>query len=252
MERILQLDLVCDPLGRPKCSCEGHRSRQRKAKFARSGIFRLRAHSVMILWARKWMVRLAGPSSDPYPGSKSHLPVPSLATNIQRKTRMLPDTFLGGVTLSVVSMAVVFLVLGVLSGIIRLIHNAVALFAFDPAGQAERQSLHQKSEPQPETTQKTEPAVQQAGSLGAASSTVTYSSIDPKKAGAIIAALAVSASGRPEHSSQCHPVAALFLRNTRDSGVWGRSGGPKGVGYFGAYRASQFACEEQPVQAAGD
>lgn len=147
---------------------------------------------------------------------------------------MLPDTFMGGVTLSIVNMAVVFVVLGGLAVIIRLIHTAVSKLGLD-SDVAPTPNLPGRKSGQ-----------SQAAVAAAAVAAAETMDVSP----AADSAPSISQPAVSHLSDSPHTDHAVFLRDTKDSGAWGRSGGPRGILCFGAYRSSQFVCEEQPAQAA--
>jgi len=126
---------------------------------------------------------------------------------------MLPDSLLGGVIITVVNMTAVFLVLGFLALVIRAAHAAIARM-------------------QPEEEELPPRAVLVVSSHSEAEEGEVFlpDNIEPAKKGAILAAISTYL-GKPE--------AAMFLRDTRDCGAWGKQPRRQSYGVSGFYRSGQ-------------
>ncbi len=109
---------------------------------------------------------------------------------------MLPDTFVGGLIMTLVNMTVVFLVLGFLALVIKATAGAITRLAPEVAPPPPRSVLVVSSHSEAEEGDVFLP-----------------DNIDPAKKAAILAAISVYL-GKPE--------TGMFLRDTRDSGAWGR------------------------------
>jgi len=126
---------------------------------------------------------------------------------------------MGGFLLTLINMAVVLLVLGALALLIRAIHRIVT--ALGERGQNEppkRAVLVVSSHSEAEEGEVFLPL-----------------DIEPAKRAAILAAISVYL-GKPE--------TAMFLRETKDSGAWGRLS-RRHWGFSGAYRPGQPARDRQ-------
>lgn len=132
---------------------------------------------------------------------------------------MLPDTFLGAVTMALVNMTVVFAVLAFLALVIRAIHGFMTKMGYEEEETPRKQVLVVSSHSGP-----------QEGEL------FLPDDIDPVKKAAILAAISVY-MGRPETS--------MFLRDKKDRGAWGRLSGKLGIS--GSYRSGQLTKERQIV-----
>ena len=129
---------------------------------------------------------------------------------------MLPDTFLGGLALTLVNMVVVFFVLGFLALVIRAIHGLMSRVGSEEEAPPRKQVLVVSSHAEPEEGEVFLP-----------------DDIDPAKKAAILAAISVYL-GRPETS--------MFLRDKKDRGAWGRASGKYG---HSGYRSGQLIKERQ-------
>lgn len=133
---------------------------------------------------------------------------------------MIPDNFLGGLTMTLVNITVVFLVLGFLAVVIEVVHRLIARLQIEPEVVLPRkQVLVVASQSEPEEGEVFLP-----------------DDIDPAKKAVILAAISVYI-GRPE--------ASMFLRDKKDTGSWGRSSGRRPFGLLGSYRSAQLAKDRQ-------
>lgn len=125
---------------------------------------------------------------------------------------MLPDSLLGGLTLSVVNMVVVFLMLGALCVTIQVIHKVVSVLRLDSDIVA-----HPVGSTPSLGGVRAKPELAAAGvseadsSVAGAGPEYGLSDMKAKRAGAVVA----------------HAGPPVFLRGIKDSGAWGKSGRPK-------------------------
>lgn len=134
---------------------------------------------------------------------------------------MLPDTFLGGLMMTLVNMTVVFLVLAFLALVIRAIHAVMQGIGYQEEETPRKQVLVVSSHSEPKEGELFLP-----------------DDIDPVKKAAILAAISVY-MGQSEVQSP-----NMFLRDKKVRGAWGRTGKP---GASGSYRSGQLARERQIV-----
>ncbi|HHW18278.1 MAG TPA: OadG family protein [Firmicutes bacterium] len=109
---------------------------------------------------------------------------------------MIPDTFGGGLILSLINMSVVFLVLGILALIIQLTHRILKSTGAVSKDQKERKETEARLDAVPEEDR------------------VPLESLESPVKAAIAAALAVYLGA---------PAASVFVRRIPDSGAWGKS-----------------------------
>jgi Na+-transporting methylmalonyl-CoA/oxaloacetate decarboxylase gamma subunit len=132
---------------------------------------------------------------------------------------MLPDSFLGGLIMTLVNMIVVFLVLGFLALLIRGVHAAIARVQPEEPEMLPRAVLVVSSHSESEE-----------GGM------VLPDNIGPAKKAAILAAISMYL-GKPE--------TAMFVRNVKDSGAWGRQSRRQSYGQSGPYRSGQSSSGRQ-------
>lgn len=132
----------------------------------------------------------------------------------------MPDTFLGGLFMSLLNMTVVFLVLGFLALMIKAVHGVMS--RVQPEGEEEP--------PRKQVLVVSSHSELQEGEL------VLPDDVDPAKKAAIFAAISVY-MGRPETN--------MFLRDKKDTSAWGRPSGKLAYGRSGSYRSGQIAKERQ-------
>ena len=109
---------------------------------------------------------------------------------------MIPDTFSGGLILSLVNMVVVFLVLIIIAFTIGLIYRTVS--ASEKTNKKEApETAAWEAEPEPEPK-----------------GMVPFESLDAKRKAAIMAALYACTGGS---------VVPVFVRRISDAGAWGKS-----------------------------
>ncbi|HHY16539.1 MAG TPA: OadG family protein [Firmicutes bacterium] len=114
---------------------------------------------------------------------------------------MIPDTFSGGLILSLVNLIVVFLVLVIIAFAINLIYKVVS--------NAEKASVTAVSEA--EIAPVEESGMAEAGDV---SEKVAFDSLDGRRKAAIMAALCAHLG---------HSVVPVFVRKIPDAGAWGKS-----------------------------
>ncbi len=133
---------------------------------------------------------------------------------------MLPDSFLGGLIMTLVNMTVVFLVLGFLALVIRAVHSVIARVQPEEGQLPQRSVLVVSSHSEAEEGEMLLP-----------------DNIDPAKKAAILAAISMYL-GKPE--------TAMFLRDTRDSGAWGKQSRRHSYGRSGSYGSGQPNARQAP------
>ncbi|HHY12788.1 MAG TPA: OadG family protein [Firmicutes bacterium] len=116
---------------------------------------------------------------------------------------MIPDTFAGGLILSVVNMVIVFAVLIIIAFVINLIYRSVS----NAEGKQSTEAAVAETAVSPVKSSDVEQA-------GAAAEKVAFDSLDSHRKAAITAALCAYLG---------HHAVPVFVRRIPDAGAWGKS-----------------------------